>query len=323
MPTEDRAPAAGPAAAPLAFLSIVVGLAVLGLKFLAAHLTGSIALWSDALESIVNVAAAVVALVAIRIAARPPDAGHPFGHGKAEYLSAVAEGVLVVIAALAILNEAWQGLRAPRPFVIEGPAAAASLAAAGLNAGWAWVLIRSGRRLRSAALEADGRHLLADVVTSVGVLAGVGLAILTGLAWLDPALAALVGVYVVGSGWHMIRRSVDGLMDSAPDAAHLQRIHTTIAATLPSGAAYHALRARDAGPYVVIEFHLTVDGAMPVVEAHWICDRVEAALERELPGAQVTIHVEPVPETEPAAETSPSRSRGIAAPSSRGPGPGA
>ena len=294
MPSEDRAAAAGPAAARLAFLSIVVGLAVLGLKFLAARLTGSIALWSDALESIVNVAAAVVALVAIRIAARPPDAGHPFGHGKAEYLSAVAEGVLVVIAALAILNEAWQGLRAPRPFVMEGAAAAASLAAAGLNAGWAWVLIRSGRRLRSAALDADGRHLLADVVTSIGVLAGVGLAIVTGLPWLDPALAALVGLYVIGSGWHVIRRSVDGLMDSAPDAEHLQRIRTTIAATLPPGAAYHALRAREVGQQIVIEFHLTVDGAMPVAEAHRNCDLIEAALERELPGAQVTIHVEPV-----------------------------
>ena len=153
-------------------------------------------------------------------------------------------------------------------------------------------------RGRSAALDADGRHLLADVVTSVGVLAGVGLAILTGLARLDPALAALVGVYVIGSGWHMIRRSVDGLMDSAPDAGHLERIRTTIAATLPAGAAYHALRARDAGQQIVIEFHLTVDGAMPVAEAHRICDLVESALKRELPGAQVTIHVEPARQDE-------------------------
>lgn len=296
-------PGASPApAAPatrIAALSIVVGLAVLALKLVAAHLTGSVALWSDALESIVNVAAALVALVAIRVAARPADAGHPFGHGKAEYLSAVAEGVLVVVAALAILNEAWQGLRAPRPLVMEGAAVAASLAASALNAGWAALLIRSGRRLRSAALDADGRHLLSDVVTSAGVLAGVGLAIVTGVDWLDPALAALVGAYVIWSGWRLIRRSVDGLMDAAPAPEDLARIEASITTTLPPGARYHALRARVAGQQTFIDLHLTVDGAMAVVEAHLLCDRIEAAVEQALPGARVTIHVEPSTEGRP------------------------
>lgn len=282
-------------AARLAALSILVGLVVLALKFLAARLTGSVALWSDALESIVNVVAAVVALVAIRIAARPPDAGHPFGHGKAEYLSAVAEGVLIVVAALAILNEAWQGFIDPRPLVMEGGAIAASLAASCLNAGWALMLIRAGRRLRSAALDADGHHLLADVVTSIGVLIGVGLAIATGLAWLDPALAALVGAYVIWSGWRLIRRSVNGLMDAAPDAEDLTRIETAITATLLPGSHYHALRARVAGHQVFVDFHLTVAGAMPVADAHQLCDRIEAAVEQALPGARVTIHVEPSP----------------------------
>ena len=277
----------------LAALSILVGLTVLALKLLAAHLTGSVALWSDALESIVNVAAAGVALIAIRIAARPPDAGHPFGHGKAEYLSAVAEGVLIVVAALAILNEAWQGLRDPKPLVMDAGAIAASLSASVLNAGWAGLLIRSGRRLRSAALDADGRHLLSDVVTSAGVLAGVGLAILTGLVWLDAALAALVGAYVIWSGWRLIRRSVDGLMDAAPVPEDLARIESSITATLPPGARYHALRARQAGHQTFIDLHLTVDGAMPVVEAHGLCDRIEGAVEQALPGARVSIHVEP------------------------------
>lgn len=283
----------GRATTRIAALSIAIGIAVLALKFLAAHLTGSVALWSDALESIVNVAAAVGALVAIRVAARPPDIGHPFGHGKAEYLSAVAEGVLIVVAALAILGEAWQGFRHPRPLVIDVAGITASLAATALNAGWAGYLIRSARRLRSAALDADGRHLLADVVTSAGVLVGVGLAYVTGLAWLDPALAALVGCWVIVSGWGLIRRSVDGLMDAAPDEADRALIESAITATLPPDAGFHALRARMAGHQFFVEFHLTVDGAMPVVEAHRLCDRIEAAVEGALPGATVTIHIEP------------------------------
>lgn len=291
-PTDGPSPALARAAR-LAVISIGVGLCVLALKFLAAQLTGSVALWSDALESIVNVLAAVVALVAIRVAARPPDAGHPFGHGKAEYLSAVAEGVLIVVAALAILHEAWQGLLDPQPLAFEGWGMAASLAATGLNGAWAWILIRAGRDLRSAALDGDGRHLLADVVTSAGVLIGVALALVTGLAWLDPALAAVVGCFVIASGWSLVRKSVDGLMDAVPVPERLALIEETIAARLPVGARAFALRAREAGYQVFIDFHLAVDGAMPVRAAHDICDRIEAALGERLPGARVTIHVEP------------------------------
>ena len=172
--------------------SIAVGLLVLGLKFLAWRLTGSIALYSDALESIVNVVTAVVALLAVRTSAKPADASHPYGHGKAEYFSAVIVGVLIVVAALLILKEAWHGFRDPRPLDASPAGLLVNGLASVVNGVWCWVLIHRGRRLRSPALVADGRHLLTDVVSSVSVLLGVLLAAATGWSILDPALAALV-----------------------------------------------------------------------------------------------------------------------------------
>src|SRR6187402_1321503 len=174
--------------------SIVVGFAVLGLKYVAYHLTGSVALLSDAIESIVNVVTAVVALLAISLSAKPADEEHPYGHHKAEYFSAVLEGVLIVLAAILIMREAYASYLAPR--VLDAPwlGLAVNALATLLNAGWAWALIKRGRALRSPALAADGRHLLADVVSSIGVLGGVGVAALSGIAILDPILAALVAL---------------------------------------------------------------------------------------------------------------------------------
>ncbi|MGE0802524.1 MAG: cation diffusion facilitator family transporter [Lautropia sp.] len=295
--THSLPPAAAPdsTAARFAVATIAIGVAVLALKLAAARLTGSVALWSDALESIVNVVAAAGTLIAIRVAARPPDASHMFGHGKAEYLSAVAEGVLIVVAAIAILQEAWTGLAHPRR--LEAPASGLLLNAAAslLNGVWAATLLRAGRRLRSPALSADGRHLLTDVATSAGVLAGVWLAAATGIPWLDPALAAAVGVYVIWAGWRVVSHSIGGLMDAAPDETTLTRLRATIAATIAAEPAfgYHGLRARTAGRVTFIEFVLSVPGALPVATAHRCCDALEAALGRELPGARVVIHVEP------------------------------
>ena len=181
------------------------GLVALGLKFAAYALTGSVALYSDALESIVNVATAVAALLALRYSAMPADANHPYGHYKAEYFSVVLEGVLIVVAALTILREAYFGITAPRSLAAPLVGLLINGAAAAINGAWCFVLIREGRRRRSPALVADGKHLLTDVVTSAGVIVGLGLAVVTGWAILDPLLAALVALNILWSGWSLIR----------------------------------------------------------------------------------------------------------------------
>ena len=291
----------------LALGSVVVGTLVLGLKYLAYRLTGSVALFADALESIVNVVAAAAALVAVHVSAKPADAGHPFGHAKAEYFSAVLEGVLIVIAAFSILHEAWQALLNPR--VLEAPGAGLLVngLATVLNGAWAVVLLRYGRRWRSVALIADGRHLLADVYTSVGVLIGLGLAMLTGWQVLDPLVAALVAFNIVRTGASVIRESVGGLMDAAPAPEVVAHIEEVIAGSSAGTAGMHDLRTRHAGHTTFIEFHLGVDGRMTVDESHAICDRIEDALEAAIDGARVTIHVEPDPPAPQVNTTSAGR----------------
>ncbi|MBZ9712961.1 cation diffusion facilitator family transporter [Deinococcus multiflagellatus] len=289
-------PSAPPQTSPatrLALGSVVVAVVVLGLKFVAYGLTGSVALYSDALESIINVAAAVAAVIALRVAARPADAGHPYGHTKAEYFSAVAEGVLIVLAAVSIAREAWPVLLNPRPVDAPFAGLAVNLGASVLNALWASVLLRQGRALRSPALLADGRHVLSDVVTSVGVLIGVLAARFTGLPVLDPLLALLVALNILYSGWHLVRDSVGGLMDAAVDAQTEGRIRALLSEHGEGALEMHDLRTRHAGRVTFIEFHMVVPGDMTVSGAHAICDRLEDALRAEMPGANVTIHVEP------------------------------
>lgn len=277
----------------LAFLSIPLAFAVMGLKFVAWWLTGSVALFSDALESIVNVIAALIAFVAIGYAHKPPDADHPFGHSKAEYFSAVTEGVLIVVAALMIVREAVAALGSPQP--LEAPAAglAVNLLAALINAAWATLLIRKGRSLHSPALEADGRHVMADVVTSAGVIGGLLLALALEMPILDPVLALIVAANVIWQGWKVIGSSVNGLMDAAMEPEEEQRIRELIAAHAEGAIEAHDIRTRKAGHASFIEFHLVVDGAMSVESSHRICDRLETILKREIRGAAVTIHVEP------------------------------
>ena len=225
--------------------------------------TGSVALYSDALESIINVAAAGAALVAVRLSAIPADANHPYGHHKAEYFSAVIEGVLIVLAAFAILREAWSAFQMPREMTLSLAGLAVSALASVVNAVWCWVLMTFGRRYRSPALVADGQHLLTDVASSVGVLAGVTLAKLTGWAVLDPALAALVALNILWSGWTLVKHSVGGLMDAAPPAEELERIRSLIARNADGAIEAHDVRTRHAGRVTFIDFHLVVDGARP------------------------------------------------------------
>lgn len=277
----------------IAMGSIAVGLAVLALKLLAWWLTGSIALLSDALESTVNVATALAALIAIRVAQRPADDGHPYGHHKAEFFSAVLEGVMIIVAALLIMREAWSGLH--NPPVLEAPfeGMAVNAAAGVLNAFWCWVLITRGQSLKSPALVADGRHLLSDVVSSAGVLLGVLLAVLTGWTILDPVLAGLVGLNILWSGWKVTAASLSGLMDEAVPEATLDQIRAIISDRATGAIEAHDLRTRHAGRVTFIDFHLVVDGRTTVDDAHAICDRIETSLLKTLPDAQITIHVEP------------------------------
>lgn len=273
--------------------SILVGLVVLGLKLLAWVMTGSVALLSDALESTVNVATAIAALVAIHYAARPADADHPYGHHKAELFSAILEGVMIIVAALLILKQSYEGLMAPR--ALEAPIAGilVNAAASGLNGVWCWVLIHMGRRHRSPALVADGKHLLSDVISSVVVALGVLLALETGWAWADPALAGLVALNILWSGWKVMTQSLSGLLDESLSEEVLAEVRRVIGVEAVGAVEAHDLRTRAAGPATFIEFHLVVPGSITVAEAHEMCDRVEAALKALIEGCIITIHVEP------------------------------
>ena len=277
----------------LALGSLAVGCAVLLLKAIAWWMTGSVALFSDALESTVNVATAVAALVAIKVAERPADANHPYGHHKAEFFSAVLEGVMIVIAALLILSESVLAFMNPVPIDAPFEGIAVNMAATAMNAFWCWVLISRGRSLRSPALVADGRHLLSDVVTSAGVAAGLVAAVITGWWVLDPVMAALVALNILWSGSKVIKESLSGLMDEAVPDGTMELIREVIATEAGGAVQAHDLRTRHAGRITFIDFHLVVPGDTTVLDAHEVCDRVETALKRAVPDANITIHVEP------------------------------
>lgn len=273
--------------------SVAVALAVLALKAVAYAVTGSVSLYSDALESVVNVVAAGVAWLAVRVASQPPDDKHPFGHTKAEYLAAVAEGALILFAAVEIARAAWARLAEPVAPEHLGVGVAVAVAATAINAAWAGVLVRGGRRHRSPALVADGRHLWTDVASTAGVLAGIGLASVTGWWLLDPLLALAVAVHVVVVGVQLVRESVGGLMDERVPEAEMTTIHETIESHMGGAHEVHALRARRAGRTTFVEFHLVVPGGATVAEAHAVCDRLEAAIRAAVPGSHASIHVEP------------------------------
>ncbi|CAO4165012.1 cation diffusion facilitator family transporter [Methylorubrum populi] len=276
-----------------ALASAGVGVVVTALKFAAYWLTGSLALYSDALESIINVVAAACAFLAVRVAAQPADDDHPYGHHKAEYFSAVIEGALVIVAALLILREAYLGLLDPKPLDAPVLGLAVNGIATVINAAWAMVLFRRGRRLRSPALIADARHIVADVVTSGGVLVGVGLVLATGVLVLDPLVAGLVALNILWSGWTMVRDSVNGLMDQAAAPEMIANIRRLISHHGEGALEAHDVRTRHAGSATFIDFHLVVPGEMTVSESHAICDRLEQVIEAEIEGAVVVIHVEP------------------------------
>ncbi|WP_371136245.1 cation diffusion facilitator family transporter [Devosia sp.] len=277
----------------IAAISLLIGLIVLGLKFLAWRITGSIALYSDALESIVNVVTAVAALVAVWLAQKPADAALPYGYHKAEYFSAVVVGVMIIVAAMLIVREAVLGFMAPTLPDAPVQGLAVSIVATMINMAWAYVLIRHGRSVRSPALQADGKHLMTDVVSTAGVVVGLVLVYLTGWAVLDAILAALVALNILWSGWAVIRDSVGGLMDVAVPKDIQHTIREVIASNAEGAIEAHDIRTRQAGKMTFIDFHLVVPGTMRVDAAHEICDTIEAKLREAVREVQITIHVEP------------------------------
>ncbi|HVL35991.1 MAG TPA: cation diffusion facilitator family transporter [Burkholderiales bacterium] len=278
-----------------AWLAIAAAIATIGLKTFAWWVTGSVGLLSDALESLVNLAAALFALTMLRVAAAPPDASHPYGHSKAEYFSAGLEGALIVIAAGAILVAAVPRLLAPQP--LEAPLLGLGLSAlaTAINLAVALLLIRVGKLHHSITLEADGHHLMTDVWTSAGVIAGVALVYVTGWLVLDPLVAIAVALHIVWVGVGLVRRSVRGLMDAAisrEDEHEVKRLFEEYARRY--GVAFHALRTRQSGRRRFISFHLLVPDHWSVAEAHRLSEEIEERIRSLVPNAGVFTHIEPI-----------------------------
>lgn len=278
-----------------AWLSVAVALATISLKTLAWHFTGSVGLLSDALESLINLAAALLAVSMLRLAATPPDEEHPHGHFKAEYFSSGIEGALIVLAAAGIVWAALPRLAAPQ--AIEAPllGLALSALASAFNLAAGWHLIRVGRREDSIALEADGHHLLSDVWTSAGVIVGVALAAMTGWNLLDPLVALGVAVHILWTGFMLMRRSLAGLMDVAIPDKEQAEIEKLFAEYRPRYAVdFHALRTRQSGSRRFVSFHLLVPDAWTVERAHALSEEIEARVRSLVPNAILLVHIEPI-----------------------------
>lgn len=282
-----------------AWLSIAAAILTIGLKSLAYVLTGSVGLLSDALESGVNLIAAIMALAMLTIAARPPDEEHAYGHSKAEYFSSGVEGALILVAALTIMWTAIERLLNPQPLEALGVGLALSTVASLINFGVAFVLFRAGKRYESITLEADARHLMTDVWTTAGVLVGLLVVTLTGWQVLDPLIAIGVAINIVWSGFGLLRRSTLGLMDTAIPAADQLQVTAILDGHASSGVQYHDLRTRQAAAQQFISVHVLVPGKWSVQRGHDLLETIESEIRTALPRALLTTHLEPV--EDPAA----------------------
>jgi len=279
----------------MALLSIATSVVTMALKFAAYFLTGSVSLFSDAAESLVNLTAGLVAFAALTIASRPADADHTYGHDKAEYFSSGVEGALILVAALTIIYAAIERFVHPAGLHQLGIGLLISLLAASANFVTARVMLKTAKIHDSITVEADARHLLTDVWTTVGVVGGLAVVMFTPPSWqiLDPLIAILVALNIVKTDDELMRRSLDGLMDVALPPEEIAVIETLVRTELPTDATFHALRTRKAGPRRFIDFHLLLPQQTTVQASHLLCDRIEAAIARELKQTSVTIHVEP------------------------------
>ena len=275
-----------------AWLSILAALTTMGIKVAGYWVTRSVGLLSDALESGVNLVAALSALAALTISNIPPDEDHAYGHQKVEYLSAGAEGGLIALAAIAIVIAAIERLIDPQPLSRLGLGLALSAGASLVNLLVGWTLIRIGKRERSIALEADGQHLMTDVWTSIGVLVGVSLVAVTGWSILDPLVAILVALQIGWTSYRILRRSARGLIDTALPEQQIEAIKTLLDGT--DGVQYHALRTRQAGSRSFISFHVQVPGNWSVQRGHNLLEKIETEVHSLIPGATVFTHLEPI-----------------------------
>ena len=278
-----------------AWMSVAAALATIGLKTWAWQVTGSVGMLSDALESLINLAAALLALSMLRLAASPPDAAHPYGRFKAEYFASGMEGALIVFAAIAIAYEAVPRLADPQPIEAALLGIAISAVASGVNLACGLLLISAGKRLHSIALEADGHHLMSDVWTSAAIIAGVALVAATGWHILDPLIAIGVAVHIVFTGFMLMRRSFAGLLDAAIPEAETAEIEKIFAEYRKRyGIDFHALRTRQAGARRFINFHMLVPDAWPVDRAHQLSEEVESRIGSLVPNAIMLSHIEPI-----------------------------
>jgi cation diffusion facilitator family transporter len=277
-----------------AALSILAAVTTIGMKSAAYLLTGSVGLLSDALESGVNLLAAVTAYFSLWYSARPADETHTFGHEKIEYFASGLEGVLILVAGLGTAGYAVERLIRPQPLQALELGTGIALAATLVNLVVARTLLRVGRANNSVVLEADGHHLMTDVFTSAGIVGGLALVTLTGVTVLDPLLAIFVGLNILRTGVRLMRRSFNGLMDHSLPNDEQKKLRDAIRALLPEGTDFHALRTRQAGATTFAEFHLLVSGGMSVRDAHKLAHAVEDQLRGAMPGLAVTIHIEPI-----------------------------
>jgi len=277
-----------------AWLSVATAVGVIVLKVAAYLLTGSMGFLSDALESGANIIAAIITLVALLVAARPPDKEHAYGHSKAEYLSSGAEGALILLAAGFIAWQALLRLLNPEPLAQVGLGILVSTVAAVANFSVARILLKAGREHRSDALTADAQHLLTDVWTSIGVIVGVALVSLTGWLWLDPAVALIVALQILLTGYKLVRNAVNGLMDAGLPDEEVARIRVILERFGEEDVRYHALRTRSSGAQRFVSVHIQVPGDWSVQRGHELLEKIEREIRLELSPVNVITHIEPV-----------------------------
>jgi cation diffusion facilitator family transporter len=277
-----------------AWLSIVAAIATIGLKGFAYLLTGSVGLLSDAVESFVNLAAALMALAMLIVAARPADDGHPYGHSKAEYFASGVEGILILFAALSIALAAVHRILVPRPVVQAAAGLVVAAVASAINFAVARVLLRVGRKQNSITLEADAHHLMTDVWTSAAVIVGVGAVALTDWEVLDPIVALGVAANIVRTGVHLIRRSIAGLMDAALPPEENEKLQKVLNKYKEQGIQFHALRTRQAAGRRFVSIHVLVPGRWSTHRGHHVVENIEADIRSTLTGVTVFTHLEPV-----------------------------
>jgi cation diffusion facilitator family transporter len=277
-----------------AWLSIAAAIVTILLKGIAWWLTGSVGLLSDALESFVNLAGALMALAMLSLAAEPEDDKHAYGHGKAEYFSSAFEGFLILLAAFSIAYTAIERFMHPQAIQAVGVGLLVSVVASLINLFAARELLKAGREFNSITLEADAKHLMTDVWTSVGVIIGVGLVWVSGWLWLDPLIALLVALNIVWTGWQLLQRSASGLMDAAIPKEQIEAVEAVLKNYRQQGLEFHALRTRQAGRRAFITLHVLVPGKWTVKHGHDLVEHIEADIRAVVPFSHLTTHLEPI-----------------------------